>query len=421
MAIVCAMWLTGFDVEALATLYIDKPMQMHTLMQTIARANRVKEGKPNGLIVDYNGLVKSLRQALAVYAASGTGTAPDPLPPVDQLFEQYEEALQACTACLAELGYELSDLIEAQDFDKLAQIESGVNAICLNDETRARFRALAREVLLLSQTLLSEQRLYWPNYKSRHDAVEALFQHVEEEHIPEDISDILRGAYGVIGQSVGVYAAAQQPGGDSGKLFDISKIDVSKLRQEFTRSPRQNIAVQTLKERVEQRLEIMLRRNPHRVDFAERFQKIVDEYNQETDRATIEKTFDALLNLIEGLSDEEQRSVREGLDEESLAVFDLLCEKKNNLTTRARSQVKQIAQELIEKIKVEIAKVDNWRAKTATQAQVRAMIYDYLYDEQTGLPLDAYTPEDVKTLAEELFQHVYVQYPDAVENVYSAY
>jgi type I restriction enzyme R subunit len=65
--------------------------------------------------------------------------------------------------------------------------------------------------------------------------------------------------------------------------------------------------------------------------------------------------------------------------------------------------------------------VDNWRAKTATQAQVRAMIYNYLYDEQTGLPLDAYTPEDVKTLAKELFQHVYMQYPDAVENVYSAY
>ncbi|GAP21957.1 hypothetical protein LTAR_02175 [Leptolinea tardivitalis] len=222
----------------------------------------------------------------------------------------------------------------------------------------------------------------------------------------------------MIGQSVGVYSTGQ-PGGDSGKLFDISQIDIQKLRQEFEHSPRQNLAVQTLKVRVEKCLEIMLRRNPRRVDFSERFQKIVDEYNQETDRATIEKTFEALLNLVEALSDEEQRSVREGLDEESLAIFDLLCEKKNELNPRTRNRVKKIAQELIEKIKAEIGKVDNWRAKDTTKAQIRSLIFNYLYDEQTGLPVDVYSPKDVNTLAEELFKHVYVQYPDAVENVYN--
>lgn len=420
VAVVCAMWLTGFDVEALSTLYIDKPMKMHTLMQTIARANRVKEGKPNGLIVDYNGLVKSLRQALAVYAAGAGGeAAPDPLPPVDQLFKRYDEALQNCSAYLSELGFELSDLIEAEGFDKLELIQKGVEAVCLNDETRARFRASVHEVLELSQTLLSENRLYWPVYKQRQDALEALFEQVEDHRQPEDISDILNDAYKVIGQSVGVYSTGQQPGSDSGKLFDISQIDIQKLKKEFERSPRQNLAVQTLKERVEKRLEIMLRRNPRRVDFSERFQKIVDEYNQETDRATIEKTFEALLNLVESLSEEEQRTVREGLDEESLAIFDLLCEKKNDLNPRTRNRVKKIAKELIEKIKAEIGKVDNWRAKDTTKAQIRSLIFNYLYDEQTGLPVDVYSPEDVNTLAEELFKHVYVQYPDAVENVYN--
>ena len=90
----------------------------------------------------------------------------------------------------------------------------------------------------------------------------------------------------------------------------------------------------------------------------------------------------------------------------------------NDLSARARNQIKKIARDLIDKIKVEIGKVDNWRAKATTQAQVRSLIFDYLYDEQTGLPVDAYSPEDVQTLAEELFKHVYVQYPDAVENVY---
>lgn len=419
VAIVCAMWMTGFDVEALATLYIDKPMQMHTLMQAIARANRVKEGKPNGLIVDYNGLVKSLRQALAVYAAGGGKQAKDPLPPVDQLFKQYEEALQACSDYLAELGYELSDLIEAEGFDKLAEIDKGVNAIRLNDETRARFRALAREVIELSQTLLSEKRLYWPIYKSRHDALEALFQNVKEERVPEGISDILWDAYYVVGKSVSVHTTGQQPGGDSGKLFDISRIDVERLRQEFEWSRQRNSMVQTLKDRVEKCLEVMLRRNPRRADFAERFQKIIEEYNKETERATIEQTFEALLNLIEGLSGEEQRAVREGLEEESLAVFDLLCEKRNDLSAQARNRVKRIAQELIVKIKAEIEGVDNWRAKVTTQAQVRTLIFNYLYDDETGLPADVYSPEDVQTLADELFKHVYVQYPDARENVYT--
>jgi type I restriction enzyme R subunit len=420
VAIVCAMWLTGFDVEALSTLYIDKPMKMHTLMQTIARANRVKEGKPNGLIVDYNGLVKSLRQALAVYASGANGeNASDPLPPVNQLFARYDEALQACSAYLSELGFELSELIEAEGFDKLEQIKKGVEAICLNDETRARFRASVREVLEISQTLLSESRLYWKVYKERQDALEALFEQIEEHRQPEDISNILNDAYQVIGQTVAVYSTGQQPGGDSGKLFDISKIDIQKLKQEFERSSRKNLAVQTLKERVEKRLEIMLRRNPYRMDFSERFQKIVDEYNQETDRTTIEKTFEALLSLVESLSEEEQRSVRERLDEESLVIFDLLCEKKSDLPTRTRNRIKKIAKDLIEKIKAEIAKVDNWREKDTTRSQIQSLIYNYLYDDQIGLPLDVYNEEDVKTLAEELFKHIYVQYPDAMENVYS--
>jgi len=419
IAIVCAMWLTGFDVEALSTLYIDKPMKMHTLMQTIARANRVKEGKPNGLIVDYNGLVKSLRMALAIYAASAEGgNTLDPIPPVDQLFDEYDQALTACSDYLSELGFELSELIEATEFDKLAQIQAGVNAICLNDETRARFRALVNEVLGLSQSLLSENRLHWPNYKFRYEALKALYDQVENHRLPEDIQDILRNAYRMVGQSVAIYHTGQQPGMDSGKLFDISQINIPKLRQEFDRSSNRNIAVQTLKDRIEQRLEIMLRRNPLRVDFAEKFQKIVDEYNAETDRATIEKTFEALLNLVEGLSEEEQRSVREGLDEESLAIFDLLCEKKNDLSPRVRNQIKAIARELIEKIKAEIASVDNWRAKAITRAQIKTLIFEYLYSEETGLPLEVYTPEDVTSLAEELFKHVYVQYPDAVENVY---
>jgi type I restriction enzyme R subunit len=423
------MWLTGFDVESLATMYIDKPMKMHTLMQTIARANRIHEGKHNGLIVDYNGMVKSLRKALAVYAVGSPheGTPSengddeqDPVPPEDDLLEEYKEALQACVDHLAYLGYDLSDLIEAQGFDKLKAIEKGADAVCLNDDTRARFEVLAREGFKIGRSLIADPRIFYPPTKERHDATDAIYKQIQKSSVAEDITDILIDAYRVVDKTITVYTTDMKPGGTSGKVFDISMIDTEKLKREFSRSSRQNTAVQVLKERVEQHLERMVRRNPLRVDFAEHYQKIVDEYNYETDRATIEKTFEELINIVEDLSEEEQRAAREGLTEEYLAVFDLLCEKKNDLSTVTRNRVKAISKELIEVIKAEISKFDNWREKEATQAQVRTFIYNYLYSDTTGLPVDAYTPEDVETISGVLYQHVYEQYPSAMVNVYAA-
>src|SRR6202789_4409571 len=94
IAVVCAMWLTGFDVECLSTLYIDKPMKAHTLMQAIARANRVYPGKDCGLIVDYNGMLRSLRAALAQYALGDDGADPV-LIPIEQRVQALIEAIEA--------------------------------------------------------------------------------------------------------------------------------------------------------------------------------------------------------------------------------------------------------------------------------------------------------------------------------------
>lgn len=427
VAIVCAMWLTGFDVESLATMYIDKPMKMHTLMQTIARANRVHEGKHNGLIVDYNGMVKSLRKALAVYTAGRPQEdAPsengddeqDPVPPEDGLLEDYKEALQTCVDHLAYLGYDLSDLIEAQGFDKLFALERAAEGVCLNDETRARFEVLAREAFKIGRSLVADPRIYYPPTKELFDAIDAIYKQIQKSSVLDDISDILIDAYRVVDKTITVYTTDMEPGADSGKVFDISKIDTEKLIQEFSKSNKQNTSVQALKERVEQRLERMVRRNPLRVDFAERYQKIVDEYNYETDRVTVEKTFEDLLNLVEDLTDEDQRAAREGLTEEYLAIFDLICEKKNNLSPQTRNKVKAVAKDLIEAIKAELSQVDNWREKEATQAQVRTFIYNYLYSETTGLPVDAYTSEDVETISGVLYQHVYQRYPSVTKSVY---
>ena len=117
---VCAMWLTGFDVKSLSCLYLDKPMKAHTLMQTIARANRVAEGKENGLVIDYVGIVKALRKALADYTTEGRGTGgTDPTVDKQELIKYIQKIMGTACAFLKERGFELEKLIEAQGFDKL--------------------------------------------------------------------------------------------------------------------------------------------------------------------------------------------------------------------------------------------------------------------------------------------------------------
>jgi type I restriction enzyme R subunit len=152
IAIVCAMWLTGFDVPSLATLYLDKPLKAHTLMQAIARANRVNEGKNNGLIVDYCGILKNLRIALATFAGhkgdNGGKTQPgvDPVKPADEeLLGSLEEAIAMVRGLLETHNFRLEDVLEKTGFERNKSIADAKEIINRNDETRKRFEIMARE------------------------------------------------------------------------------------------------------------------------------------------------------------------------------------------------------------------------------------------------------------------------------------
>jgi type I restriction enzyme R subunit len=418
VAIVCAMWLTGFDVESLATLYIDKPMKSHTLMQAITRANRVKEGKFNGLIVDYNGLLKSLRRALATFA-TGLGIRPtgiDPLPHQAELLHAYAADIQACVDYLQSLGYDLQDLIEAQGLDKNQEILQAAEVVSLNDNSRARYEVLAQELFKKGKSLVGHPWLY--RYKGQHDALEAIYKRLKKrEDDPADIIEILRELQGVIDESV-TMLGERQPGLDSDTIYDISKINFDRLRQEFQRTQQPNTTVQSLKQKVEEKLTRMVQQNPTRLDLYSHYQEIIEAYNRETDRATVEKTFEALLDFITTLSEEEDRAAREGLTQEYLTAYDLLAKHKNALPPRTRERIKRIAADLLDAIKAEIAKMDNWTTKDSTQAQIETFIYNYLYDERTGLPLDDYTDEEVQALAADFFRYVHEQYKKAYADVF---
>ena len=419
MAIVCAMWLTGFDVPSLSTLYLDKPLKAHTLMQAIARANRVNEGKSNGLIVDYCGILKNLRQALATFAGQadgghgGVSGEQDPTRPEGELLGELEEAIALVRAFLAERRASLDDVITKTGFERNAAIAAAKEAANENDETRKRFEVMCREVFKKFKACINLKGVN--EHRQEYDAINIVYKSLQQDREQADITDIICRLHQVVDEAIETRTYGEV---ENGHTFDISKIDFERLRQEFERSRIKHTIAQNLRQAIEQKLKRLLAQNPLRTDFQSHYEEIVAEYNREKDRVTIEQTFAALLKFVEELDEEESRALREGLDEESLALFDLL--KKPDLSAPAIRKIKKIAVDLLEILKAEKLKIDQWRDKEATRDAVQTAIRDFLWNEDTGLPVDSYTEDEVNNKSEDVFRHVYWAYPTLPSPYYAA-
>jgi type I restriction enzyme R subunit len=418
VAIVCAMWLTGFDVPSLATLYLDKPLKAHTLMQAIARANRVNEGKNNGMIVDYCGILKNLRKALATFAGTGddgrggNGGATGPARPDEELLADLREAIAFVRAFLGERGASLDEIIGQTGFARNAAILLAKEAANENDETRKRFEVMCRAVFSKFKACITIEGVN--DCRDDFDAIRIVYKSLQEDREKADISEIIRQLHQVIDGAIEMRDGTPE---DTGGAYDISKIDFDRLRREFEQSPAKRTTVQNLKNAIEQRLQRLLQQNPLRTDFQRHYEEIVAQYNREKDRVTIERTFEALLRLMDGMSDEERRAVREGLDEESLAVFDLL--RKPDLTPGDIKRIKAVAVDLLETLKAEKLRIDHWRDKESTRDAVRQTIQDYLWSEQTGLPA-TYSEREVEDKTEAVFVHVFRAYPTVPSPYYAS-
>jgi type I restriction enzyme R subunit len=411
IAIVCAMWLTGFDVPSLSHLYIDKPLKAHTLMQAIARANRVFEGKNNGLIIDYCGILKNLREALATFAGepdggrAGGASPVDPTQPEEDLLEALAEAIAMVRTFLTERGASLERILTTTGFERNAAIAAAKNAANETDETRKRFEMMGREVLKIFKACINNQGVN--AYRTDRDAIKIVYDALQGDREKTDIRDILRELQAVINEAIVVGERPGQYAVDT--PYDISKIDFDRLKAEFAKSPTRNTTVQTLKQAIDQKLGRLMAQNPTRTDFQERYEEMIAAYNREKDRLTIEATFEALLEFYQAMDEEAARHVREGLDEESLAIYDLL--KKTDLSQGEIEQIKAIAGSLLQVLKAEKLRVERWREKESTRAAVQQTIRDFLYEETTGLPVDRYSEDEVFEKADRVFQHIFRVYP----------
>jgi type I restriction enzyme R subunit len=415
--IVCAMWITGFDVPTLSTLYLDKPLKSHTLMQASARANRISEGKNNGLIVDYIETYTALLDALAIYGASSgggnTGTPEPPVKPKEDLIHLLEEALVSTeTFLLDEVKFNLEELIKAEGLYKLAAMEKAVNAVYTTDETKRKFQILAREVFKKFKALQPDKVLN--EYASRRNAIDVIYTAIEDNIEMADVSGIMKKIQDVIDESISTIVAEKPQ--DAGKVIDLSGLNFELLEQYFLKTENKNTVVQSLKDKIESKLKHMVDRNPLRVDYYQRYQEIIDDYNRGKDSVTIEETFKRLIEFVNSLSAEEADTKREGLTEEQKAIFDIL--RKPNLTEPDKKKIKEIAIELLEELKKDKLKVDQWYDKYETTAAVFNFVNNKLFE---SLPYPTYETDDVDKKTNLVFEHLKHQYYGGGMSVYGAY
>ena len=402
---VCAMWLTGFDVKSLSCLYLDKPLKAHTLMQTIARANRVAEGKSNGLIIDYVGIVKALKQALSDYTQNKNGTShTDPTVDKDELIAHILESVAAATALLQEHGFDLPTLIAASGFAKMTLLADGAEAMCSDQETKKKYNTYAGEISRLIKYLDRDD--ITDETRSQTDAILAIQRQMQKRRRHININPLMVEINRIVNENIEIETAEGDLPAES-RQFDISQIDFDLLAREMARVKRKNLLIKDLEDLIQDRLATMMAANPSRVDYYKRYMDIIEEYNAEQDRTTIEKTFMELMKLAQEMSEEEQRYVREGFSsDEELSIYDLLFSE--SLSKGDIAKIKKLSVELLQKIKARIAQMDHWTDKDETRATVQNLIRDELY---MSIPDSMF--DQLDHYREVVYEYVYSHYKEA--------
>nr|WP_322709091.1 type I restriction endonuclease subunit R [Nostoc sp. ChiSLP03a]MDZ8210236.1 type I restriction endonuclease subunit R [Nostoc sp. ChiSLP03a] len=398
---VCAMWMTGFDIPNCSTIYLDKPMKNHTLMQTIARANRVFPGKEAGVIVDYFGVFKNLKQALAIYgSASGGGVREGDIPvkPKAALVAKLKEAIAETTAFCTQREINFSLLESATGFTRVKFWKDAVEAILINEESKKTFLSLAANVKQLYKAVLPDTAA------NEFTAICSYFERIKEQIFAEgaevDISDVMPEVEKLLDDSI--FAGEFVIQESQSQQIDLSKLDFAALKARFASSEYQHTETEKLKAAVNNKVQEMVKLNKTRMNYLEKFQKMIAEYNADSLNVVI--FFNDLVNFAQELDVEQKRAIAQNLTEEELAIFDLLTKPEISLTKQEEEEVKQVAKELLVTLKREKLVLD-WRKRQQSKASVEVAIKDIL----DRLPAN-YSIELYELKCQEIYQHIYENY-----------
>jgi type I restriction enzyme R subunit len=408
---VCAMWMTGFDAPSVSTIYLDRPMRNHSLMQAIARANRVFPDKDNGLIVDYANVFSNLEHALAIYgAASADGAVDRPIEDIEALADALTEAVETAIATCAANGVDLAALREAKGFAYLALQQTAKEALLVTEDVRSTFLADARQARKLFKALLPNPAA--APFQRTVAAIRELAEFVAGKPLHEDLSALTSAVDELLDRSVGAeeYVIRRNARNhDDETLIDLSLIDFEGLSKRFGGKKRSE--ADRLARLLQRRALDGATQNPTRYDLVARIEELIATYNAGS--LNIDEYLRRLIELSKTLSTEEHRAVNEGLSEEELALFDLLTKPEPQLTDGDRAIVKASAKRLLARIHEEL--VIDWRRKAASAAIVRTSIRNLL---DHDLPADPYPPAIFDQKVQAIYDHVATAYRDDGSSVY---
>ncbi len=403
LVFVCAMWITGFDVPTCSTIYLDKPMRAHTLMQTIARANRVAPGKESGLIVDYVGIFRALQSALATYArptAGGAGSgAAGPILDKAELVAALQSALNEIAGFAQVRGVTLETIAAAQGFARIGLIDDAIEAFLSNEADKKHFLQLAGRVARLFKAILPDPLAN--ELAPLSVLVSYLAAKIHAETDPPDIAAVMSDVEDLLNDSIATQGYRIGPASRPEALVNLSEIDFEALQAKFTQGHKRTEA-EKLKQLIAGKLAQMVAVNASRVDLAEKFQALIDDYNAGSQN--IEAFFEELKSFAHNLTAEEQRGVAEGLTEEELALFDILTKPDPVLTKAEEAEVKKVCRELLATLKREKLVLD-WREKQ----QARAGVMHALRLEIRRLPL-VYTKDAKVQKVARAYAHFFDRY-----------
>lgn len=242
---VCAMWITGFDVPTCSTVYLDKPMKNHTLMQTIARANRVAPGKQAGLIVDYVGVFRNLKEALAIYAQPRPGVTTDPIEGKEELIEALRAALAQALAFAAAREVRPAEVLRVSGFERQAALQQAAERLLGTDEEKRAFLRLVGDAWKLFRAVLPDPAAN----EVRGDmivlqVVAEMMRTMTRKGTPTNALAAIAEIERLIDEAIsGVAIRAPVPSGeDMKRLFDLSTIDFARLAELFGRGQRRTAA-----------------------------------------------------------------------------------------------------------------------------------------------------------------------------------
>lgn len=413
LVFVVGMWMTGFDAPSVSTVYLDRPMRNHTLMQTIARANRVFPEKDNGLIVDYIGVFRNLEKALAIYGAANAEAGVDsPIQNVDALVDALGKSIDDIIAFCLPRGVDLIAMRDASGFAHIAMRDAAVEALLVDEGTRTEFLAAAGRVRKIFKALLPDPAAALQQHTVA--AIRVLAERIVDVSLvpAPDLAAVSDAVDALLDRSVGaeeyvIRAAAE--GAEPDALIDLSQIDFDTLAASF--AGRKRAETDRLSAILKQRAVAAAARNPTRYDLVERLEKLIVEYNAGS--VNIDEYLKRLIELSRILTAEEERSVTEGLTEEELAIFDLLTQPEPALSNVDRATVKAGAKRLLTHLHEKL--VLDWRRKAATLADVRTTIRDLL---DVGLPEEPYPPDLFDAKVQSIFDHVAQVYGDDGSSVY---